>query len=313
LTTNNVGSELYPLWPSEPSPGYLGQLEDSCQADYASRRANLVQEDCSFYHTSVLKAGTILQGAWDLRGGEDSYLGGGSFDRVRVLEVGPASGFFTFHLEDRGAEVVSFEAGYDRHIDVLPPITHEDPRPAMPLVMSELARINNSWWYLHRDRNSTAKIAYGNIYNLPSDLQMFDTSLFGSVLLHLRDPFLAMEEAGKLTTRRMIVTEALYGDLDDPTLLTRIATGIRWRMRARPGRIGGGNPANVQRFAPEISHRGASTIWWNFSPGSVVNMMARLGFPQTAVTFHSQRYRIGSDLSVEPVDVAMFTVVGERT
>jgi hypothetical protein len=67
------------------------------------------------------------------------------------------------------------------------------------------------------------------------------------------------------------------------------------------------------RFAPENSNRGASTQWWQFSPGSIVNMLERLGFEKTTVTFHSQQYRVGHSLSEEPTGVAMFTVVGERS
>jgi hypothetical protein len=153
---------------------------------------------------------------------------------------------------------------------------------------------------------------YGNIYDLPQDLGAFEDAFFGSILLHLRDPFLAMEQASRRTTKRMIVTELLYSDLDDPTYLNRVANGVRWRMRRRPGRIGGGNSANVSRFAPDISNRGASTAWWQFSPGSIVNMLVRLGFEKTTVTFHAQRYRVNHDLAEEPTEVAMFTVVGER-
>src|SRR5207249_7736437 len=46
---------------------------------------------------------------WDLRGGVDEYLGKVAFEGQRVLEIGPASGFLTFEMEKRGADVVSVE------------------------------------------------------------------------------------------------------------------------------------------------------------------------------------------------------------
>lgn len=309
----NDDAKSFPFWPSTPAPGYRGQLEAACQADYAARRSILTVDDCDFYHTSVLKDGSVLAGYWDHIGTERAYLGDLSFDGRRVLELGPATGHFTFFLEQDGADVVSFEVGYDASIDLLPPFTQEDIEPLRTTLMTKLERVNNSWWFLHRDKGSAAKIVYGNIYDMPADLGMFDDVFFGSILLHLRNPFLAMEQASLRTTKRLIVTDMVYGDLDNPTHLTRIANGLRWRMRRRPGRIGAGSPGNIMRFAPENSNRGASTQWWQFSPGSIVNMLERLGFEKTTVTFHSQQYRVGHSLSEEPTGVAMFTVVGERS
>lgn len=310
--TTDEGATTFPFWPTTPVPGYLGQLEEPCQRIYASSRSGLTLDDCDFYHTSVLNDGSVIQGAWDHRGTERAYLGNLQFNGRRVLELGPATGHFTFFLEHNGADVVSFEVGYDTSIDLLPPVTQEDIEPLRSTLMTQLERVNNSWWYLHQDRGSAAKIVYGNIYELPSDLGSFDDSFVGSILLHLQNPFLALQQASRHTSKRMIVTDMVYGDLDDPTYLTRIANAVRWRMRRRPGRIGGGDPGNVMRFAPESSNRGASTQWWQFSPGSIINMLERLGFEKTTVTFHSQRYRINHNLSEEPAEVAMFTVVGQR-
>src|SRR5437016_11765758 len=52
----------------------------------------------------------IIEGRdWDLRGGVDEYLSKLDFAGQRVLEIGPASGFLTFEMEKRGANVVSVE------------------------------------------------------------------------------------------------------------------------------------------------------------------------------------------------------------
>ena len=61
----------------------------------------------------------MLPGAWDLRGHEPAYLGGVDVAGKRVLELGPATGYLTFYMERMGAEVVSFEAGFDVSIDLL--------------------------------------------------------------------------------------------------------------------------------------------------------------------------------------------------
>ena len=65
--------------------------------------------DCYFYHTMELPGHGVMTGDWDLRRGVDEYLGNVSFAGQRVLEIGPASGFLTFEMEKRGADVVAVE------------------------------------------------------------------------------------------------------------------------------------------------------------------------------------------------------------
>ena len=65
--------------------------------------------DGGFYHTMEIPGHGLVTGQWDLRDGVDDYLGKVAFAGQRVLEIGPASGFLTFEMEKRGAEVVSVE------------------------------------------------------------------------------------------------------------------------------------------------------------------------------------------------------------
>src|SRR3984885_2540180 len=110
-----------PLLPSYPPRDYLGQLDDDFQAELARRRADADLSDLVWYHAFELPDGTVLPGAWDLRGQESAYLGGVDVAGKRVLELGPATGFLTFAMERLGAaEVVSFEAGFDVPINTLP-------------------------------------------------------------------------------------------------------------------------------------------------------------------------------------------------
>ena len=61
-------------------------------------------EECYFYHSIDLPGRPPIVGAWDLRAGVDAYLGGISVAGKKVLEVGAANGFLSFHLEKRGAQ-----------------------------------------------------------------------------------------------------------------------------------------------------------------------------------------------------------------
>ena len=77
--------------------------------------------DCYFYHTMELPGRGVIEGRdWDLRGRVDEYLGNVDFGGQRVLEIGPASGFLTFEMEKRGADVISVEVTDEHGWDFVP-------------------------------------------------------------------------------------------------------------------------------------------------------------------------------------------------
>ena len=139
-----------PLLPSYPPKDYLGQLAPDFQADLSKRREGADLTDFVWYHAFELPDGTVLPGVWDLRGHESAYLGGVELAGKRVLELGPATGALTFYMERMGAEVVSFEAGFDVSIDTLP-VKGDDQFQERLLVMQEtIDRNHDAWWHLHR-------------------------------------------------------------------------------------------------------------------------------------------------------------------
>ena len=271
-------------WPSFPPFRYLGQLDPEFQAWLAQQRADVRTEDCDWYHTFELSNGEVVQGAWDLRGAENDYLGQVSFASKRVLEVGPASGYLTFHMERSGAEVVAFEAGFDVPVDLLP-VLGRDMREEQMTLMRHVDRVHNAWWFVHRDYGSTAKLVHGPVYEMPGDLGTFDIAVFGAILLHLRDPFGALAEAARRTREALVVTDLVQDTVEPPE-------------------------SNVMRFAPLAPHE--ITNWWAIYPGAVVSMLARLGFGATTITFHQQRHHLGHKLDEPAVAMPMFTVVGRR-
>lgn len=282
VNTDKEGKRV--SWPAFPPDDWLGQLEDSFQARMAAAREAITADDCRFYHTFGLPDGEVVPGAWDLRGGEDAYLGGVALADKRVIEFGPSSGYLTFYMEGRGAEVVGFDAGFTAVIDLLP-IQGWDMYVSKTTHMHMISRFQNTWWLMHRKLASRAKMVYGNIYSLPGDIGTFDVATFGNILLHLRDPFGALVQAAARTRSTLIVSESLNSaasDSDRPVMLF--------------DPVGGENPTN----------------WWTLSPGAVMRMVERLGFTRTRLTYHSQKHHVGHDLSVSAADIAMFTVVGER-
>jgi SAM-dependent methyltransferase len=274
-----------PLLPSYPPRDYLGQLHPEFQASQSERHEGADLSDFVWYHAFELPDGRVLPGAWDLRGHERDYLGGVDVAGKRVLELGPATGYLTFYMERMGAKVVSFEAGFDVSIDVLPVKGRDDPEGKLRVMQDTIDRNHDAWWYLHRTLGSSATFVQGNIYDMPADLGTFDITLVGAILLHLREPWGALSQAARLTTETMIVTEPLQDDLQPPE-------------------------SNIMRFSPSAEHH--VTNWWSIYPGAVVSMLSRLGFGRTETTMHTQRHYLAHDLQSDAIAQRMYTVVGQR-
>ena len=115
-----------------------------------------------------------------------------------------------------------------------------------------LQRLKNSYWLAHRALQSSARVYYGNIYDLPDGLGRFDIVVFGMVLSHLRDPFQALYSGSRLSTTRLIVT--------NQTIKTEEPFAC---------------------FMPEPDDKSLITAWWGFSDGCITRMLGVLGFRVT--------------------------------
>jgi O-methyltransferase len=274
-----------PLLPSYPPAEYLGQLDPEFQAALSKRREGADLRDLVWYHAFELPDGTVLPGAWDLRGQEATYLGNVDLAGKRVLELGPATGALTFWMERQGAEVVAFEAGFDVSIDTLPVQGRDDPEGRLRTMQETIDRNHDAWWYLHRTIGSSAKFVQGSLYDMPADLGSFDITVVGAILLHIREPWGALTQAARRTTETMVVVEPLQDDLDPPE-------------------------SNIMRFSPSAEHH--LTNWWSIYPGAVLSMLSRLGFGRTEVTYHAQRHHLAHDMGADAIAQRMYTVVGRR-
>jgi len=275
------------LWPAFPPPGYLGQLRDEFQQTLARERAGLRREDCRFYHSIDLPGEEAIDGPWDLRGREHLYLGDVDLAGKRVLEMGPSSGYLSFWMEQQGAEVVGVDCGFDKSIDLLPvPTLHQDTRRLRAEHGRMVGDFQHAFWYCHRRLRSKVKMVYGDVYDLPGDIGEFDVATFGAILLHLKSPISALEQAARRTRETIVVTEMWSGG--DDSLMENIM---------RPFPMGGD---------------GRWVIWWEVSAGAVVSMLQVLGFTDTRVVTHTQRHQHGHDRSTAYVESPMYTVVGER-
>ena len=181
------------------------QRDGSTPAVYAAPRTVTDLAECDFYHSMDIPGYGAVEGEWDLRGGEAAYLGNVDLRGKRVLEIGTASGFMCFHMERSGARS-SRTTSRPSSRSTSCRTRGSDHAELVETLKRHIGRLNNAYWLAHRAHGSEARVAYGTVYDLPDGLGSFDVSTFGSVLLHLRDPFLALQNALALTTETVVVT-----------------------------------------------------------------------------------------------------------
>jgi len=232
---------------------------------------------CEFYHTVDLPSGTV-RGQWDLRGAADAYLGNLDLAGKSVLEIGPASGFLSFHMEKAGARVTALEPPMRRLWDIVP-MPDFDADAWRAGYTTHIAAIRNSFWYLHHLYASQVRLIEADPERIPEAAGDFDVGVLAAVLLHCREPLAVLEGAARRVRRTMVVT-----DLHDPAL--------------------GSEP--LCRLLPRAQDNQQVHTWWTFTPTFVVNALGLLGFTQAVVGTGDYLYETTQQR------LPMFTVVAQR-
>jgi hypothetical protein len=252
---------------------------------YATPRQVESLADCDFYQSVDIPGHGFAGGEIDLRGREQAYLGHVAFSGQRVMEVGTASGVLAFHMERQGAEVVAVDLTDDLAWDVVPYAQIDHGR-----IIAErkqgIRRLNNSFWLCHAAFQSRVKVVYAHVYQLPRAIGPVDITTFCTVLVHLQNPFLALQQALSLTRRTVIITEFVWRPFWLPFLSSFVA---------RPSQI----------FLPDHRRHHPWDTWWFLSPAVIRRYLGVLGFEKTRLRYHVQRYAGRRALC--------FTIVGERT
>jgi hypothetical protein len=267
-------------------------------------------EDCVFYHTMEIPGVGLVEGQWDLRESADAYLGHAELADRRVLELGKASGFLTFHMERAGAEVVAYDLSSQDDWDVVPmarlegrsqadihalyPPGVQHWRDFLRIRREGIERLNNGFWLAHRAFGSRARLVTGTAYAVPEAIGPVDVATFGSILLHLRDPFLALQRGLRLAREAAIVTDLA------PDTVQHVAAEGDAGEAARARALGA-----YAKFIPDPRAGGPLDLWWQLSPELVVRMLAILGFEDAAVTHSAHRF--------QGAPIPLYTVVARRT
>ena len=170
-------------------------------------------ESLSWYHTIDLGNGIVTPGAYDHRPYLHYYGLPTDLHGKTALDVGPASGYFTFELERRGAELTVVELPRWEDHDFGP--RHESK-----------TNFQNAESYLHepfrvaaKALDSQATVKSLTIYQVtPETVGMFDLVFCGSVLLHLTDPIRALWGIQKVTRGAAIIATMIWPNQSDEPL-----------------------------------------------------------------------------------------------
>ncbi len=225
------------------------------------------RKDCHFYHQMDFPDGGTVEGAWDLRGRLDDYLGGVDVGGKTFLDIGTASGFLTFEAEKRGADVVSFDMDSPERQHLLPFEGSEYVKDWSSWVEERQKTLNkwhNAYYLAHGKNRSNARLFHGDIYTLPRELnEKFDIVLLGCILEHLSNPLLAIQAAAMMSKDTLVISDRLFHDSDN-----RIAV-----------------------FQGRKKSPGNNYVWWKLSRGLYEEYLAILGFKIDQISQNSYPYQ----------------------
>lgn len=156
-------------------------------------------EETTWYHTQELAPGVVTPGMFDLRPYVERYGIPADLRGKRVLDVGTFEGFWAFELERRGAEVVALDVDSLQDLDWPPrlrPTGEDGPR-------------GEGFNLAHEAYASSVQRVTSTVYEAtPETLGgTFDLVFCGSVLIHVRDPMLALERFSRLCRGEFILAD----------------------------------------------------------------------------------------------------------
>jgi tRNA (mo5U34)-methyltransferase len=150
-----------------------------------------IAQNPMWYHSIEVAPGVVTPGLFDLRPVMDK-LPWPDVRGKRCLDVGTYDGFFAFELERRGAaEVVASDIADHFQWDWPPGLRSRGPQ----FFLASGGPQTNAGFKIARDLlGSSVNLEQISVYELkPEAVGTFDVVVCGSLLLHLRDPLLALQ------------------------------------------------------------------------------------------------------------------------
>ncbi|MDF2115514.1 hypothetical protein PY365_08040 [Roseiarcaceae bacterium H3SJ34-1] len=241
---------------------------DSVSVNYAPPRHVGTVDDCMFYHSIEIPNYGLIDGLSDMRPSLPILFDPVNFKGKNVIEIGPASGFFTFEMERRGANVTSIELGPDMDWDY---VRHHDglSEDVKKQWQADLERVKNSYWFGHERCSSKAKVVNGTAYDVKRLGLSAEIGLLSNTLVHLHDPLGAIASLAASVTETLILCDA------EPYTGSRAGTFFRHLFRKKC----------VAEFIPRHDNKKNIHTWWHLSAPIVEEYVKILGFTETTLVY----------------------------
>lgn len=163
-----------------------------------------------WYHSIVLPDGTVTAGAFDHRDLVPFYGIPDDLSGSSVLDVAAADGFWSFEFERRGGDVTALDIDSTDDVDL--------PRQARghATLTGVTDSLVDGFDLAHRLLGSKVSRVAGSVYDLdPDQLGLFDIVHSGDLLVHLRDPNLALQKIRGMTSGFALLSDAIDPSLDE--------------------------------------------------------------------------------------------------
>jgi len=225
-----------------------------------------------WYHTIELADGLITPGLYDLRTALPGFPFPKDMSGMEVLDVGSATGFFSFEFARRRARVVSVELPSLYALDRFPgqDIEHTIEKIGEMIVPKSLGEIRGYvrkytpeqlYFYLlegpfefcRKMLNATVERCYSTVYDLSETKPggKFDLVFMGDILVHTLNPLQALTAAATLCRGTLIVSQVLPEEPGEKPAMMY---------------VGGESPES-----DEVS-------WWLPNKACLVQLLKKLGF-----------------------------------
>jgi len=193
-----------------------------------------------WYHTINLGNELITPGVFDFRGNIAKYFFLENMHGVSILDVGAATGFFSFEFARRGAMVTATELPSLLELDTFPgqnikDVLNKATKHASGYVYQKPEQLDSELLYkllllepfTFCNQHLELKIPrrFVNIYNFSEETlgqPAFDWVFIGDVLLHTIDPFNALASAAKMCSNTLVIAQHISDSPDDRPLMLYI-------------------------------------------------------------------------------------------
>lgn len=165
-----------------------------------------------WYHTFLFDNGFEVRGYYDIGKNVHEYGFSDDLSGMKVLDIGPASGWFSFYFEQLGAEVTTVDVRGSFDLDLFGSYQYAPGDESTGAYRPADSPFGVEFQTMHELLDSNVRVRTGRAYEVGPELlggETFDLVFMGALLMHLRDPIGALRAARSVCRGKAIVTNWL--------------------------------------------------------------------------------------------------------